>query len=408
MPWLRSVALLMLVTGLASAADWPQWLGPTRDGVSTEKFAAWKEAPKVLWRQAVGEGHSSPVVAGGKVYLHYRPAGKDEEEVAAFDAKTGEVVWKQSYARAPFKSIFGSGPRGTPAVDSGKLYTFGVTGVLTCWDAAAGKQLWQVDSLKEFKANNLFFGASCSPLVEDGKVLVNVGGKGASIVAFDKDKGKVLWQGLDDGASYSSPIAIGQGKERQVVFLTKEGLVGMSPADGAVFWRFPLIDKLSESSTTPVKVGDLLLGSSVTYGSAGLKLENKDGKPAASESWKNGALTCYFSTPVAVGDQVYMVNGSIFPPPSTTLRCVDPKTGKELWSKAKVGKYHAAFLRTTDNKLLMLDDFGNLILLDPNPKEYKELARAKVCGDTWITPALSGGRVYLRDNKELICVQLAE
>jgi outer membrane protein assembly factor BamB len=405
MPWLRSVAVLFLFAALGFA-DWPQWLGPTRDGATPDKVTAWKEAPKVLWRAPVGEGHSSPVVSGGKAFLHARVKGKDREEVIAWDAKEGKELWRTPYDRGAFTSIFGNGPRATPAVVDGKVYAFGVTGFLTCLDAAKGEKVWQVDTLKTFQAANLFFGASSSPLVEGDKVLVNVGGKGASIVAFGKEKGDVAWKALDDKASYSSPIAIGSGVERQVIFLTAAGLVSLNPADGKVFWQVPLVDKLSESSTTPVRSGDILLGSSVTYGSVGLKLETKDGKPSASQAWKNDALTCYFSTPVAVGkEHLYMVTGSIGQP-SATLRCVDAKTGKELWSRPKVGRYHAALVRTGDDKLLMLEDTGHLVLLEPNAKEYKELARAKVCGDTWAHPALTDGRLYLRDDREILCVQL--
>jgi outer membrane protein assembly factor BamB len=409
MPWLRTLLALSLCTALAAAGDWPQWLGPTRDGVTSEKVAPWKEAPKVLWRQPVGEGHSSPVVAGGRVFLHVKAKDKDAEEVRAFDARSGKPIWNTGYERAKFASPFGVGPRGTPAVVGGKVYALGVTGVLTCLDAASGQQVWQVDTQKEFKPPSLNFGVSGSPLVEGDKVLVNVGAKGASVVAFDKDKGSVLWKALDDPASYSSPIVYDQAGRRQVVFLTGAGVASLDPATGEVFWKFPLKDLLSESSTTPVRVGDLLVASSVTYGSAGLRLEGKDGKPAHSQAWKNTALNCYFSTPVPVGkEHTYFVTGGLLPPPQTTLRCVETATGKEVWSKPKVGKYHASLLRTGDDKLLLLDDGGNLMLLDPNPKEYRELARAKVCGPTWAHPALSDGRLYVRDDKELICLQLGE
>jgi outer membrane protein assembly factor BamB len=410
MPWLRSLLLLLLIgSGLAAAGDWPQWLGPTRNGVTPEKIAPWKEPPKLLWRMPVGEGHSSPVVVGSRVFLHTRVKDKDEEEITAFETKSGKELWRWSYPRAAFKSVFGLGPRATPAVSDGKLYAFGVTGVLTCLEAETGKMLWQVDTLKEFKAPNLFFGVSCSPLIEGEKVLVNVGGPGASVVAFGKDKGNVLWKALDDKASYSSPIAIGQGKERQIVFLTQQGLVGLSPTDGTAFWKFPLVDKLAESSTTPVLVGDTLIGSSVTYGAAALRLKTKDGKPGFTELWKNGALSCYFSTPVPVGkDHVYMVTGTILPPPAVTLRCVEVTTGKEVWNQPKVGKYHAALLRTGDDKLLLHDDGGQLILLEPNPKEYKELAKAKVCGATWAHPAIADGKLYVRDEKWLLCFQLGD
>jgi outer membrane protein assembly factor BamB len=408
MPWLRSLVALWLCATLVVAADWPQWLGPNRDGASVEKVAPWKEAPKVLWRQPVGEGHSSPVVAGGRVFLHFKVKEKDEEAVAAFDAQTGKELWHTTYAKAPATFLFGNGPRATPAVVGGRVYTFGITGVLSCFAADTGKQAWQVDTLQKFQAPNLFFGVSCSPLVEGNQVLVNVG-KGASIVAFDKDKGDVAWKMLDDPASYSSPIVFGQGRERQIVFLTQQGLVSLPPGGGSVFWKFPLVDRLNESSTTPVRVGDLLLASSVTYGSVGLRLETQDGKPAASQVWKNPALTCYFSTPVPVGpDHVYVVTGSPPPRAQANLSCVEARTGKELWRRPKVGRYHAALLRTGDDRLLMLDDTGNLLLVDPDAKEYRELARAKVCGDTWAHPALAAGRLYVRDERELICLRLEE
>jgi outer membrane protein assembly factor BamB len=407
MPLLRSFALLFICAGLASAGDWPQWLGPNRDGSTPEKITPWKEPLKPLWKQAAGEGHSSPVVAGGRVFLHTRVKDKDEEEITAFDAKTGKDLWHAKYPRAAFKSVFGLGPRATPVVSDGKLYAFGVTGVLTCLNAEDGKQLWQVDALKEFKAPNLFFGVSCSPLIEGDRVLVNVGGPGASVVAFSRDKGQVAWKTLDDKASYSSPIAIGEGKDRQIIFLTAQGLVGLSPTDGKQFWKFSLVDKLAESSTTPVLIGDTLIGSSVTYGSAALKLEKKDSKLGFTELWKNPALTCYFSTPVPVGkEHVYMVTGTILPPPSVTLRCIEVKSGKELWTQSNIGKYHAALLRTGDDKLLLHDDNGSLALLEPNPKEYKELARAKVCGSTWAHPAIADGKLYVRDEKWLLCFEL--
>jgi outer membrane protein assembly factor BamB len=413
MPWLRSLALLVLARAPAAAADWPQWLGPHRDNSSPETVAVWKAAPKVLWRQPVGEGNGSPAVAGGRVFVHSKIAGQNKEEVVAYDTGSGRELWRTAYERAKYSSSYGNGPRATPAVADGRVYTFGITGVLTCLEAATGKQLWQVDTLKEFGAQNLFFGMSCSPLVEGNSVLVNVGAKGASVVAFDRVKGTVAWKALDDKTSYSSPIVFGKGKERQVVFLTGEGVVSLNPADGSLYWRFPLKDTLLESSTTPVRAGDTLVASSITYGSAGLKLRANDGKPAYKQEWKDKALTCYFSTPVAVGkDHLYMVTGSnplsFTAKPTATLHCVEAATGKSLWKKEKIGKYHAALLRTGDGKLLLLDDGGELALLMPDPKGYRELVRSKVCGPTWAHPALSDGRLFVRDEKELLCLKLAQ
>jgi outer membrane protein assembly factor BamB len=412
----RSLALLtfLLCALPVAAGDWPQWLGPNRDGASTEKVAPWKDKLEVVWHQPVGEGNSGPVVADGRVFIHAKIKEKTEEEVVAYDAKSGKELWRTPYARAEFTSFYGNGPRGTPAVVGGKVYTFGITGVLTCFDAEKGRIAWQVDTLKEFKGKNLFFGLAGSPLVEGDKVLVNVGAKEASIVAFDRDNGKVAWKVRDDGASYSSPIAFGEGKNRQVVFLTAKGLVSLNPADGSTYWLFPLVDKLFESSTTPVLVGDRIVASSITYGSACLRLETKDGKPAFKEEWKNEDLTSYFSTPTPVGkEHVYMVTGTTpnplnRKPPVATLHCVEAKSGKVLWSRPKVGEYHASLLRTGDDKLLLLEEKGDLVLMDPDPKEYKELARANVCGKTWAHPALSNGHLYLRDDKEVICVRLGD
>lgn len=389
--------LLLTAALLAVAADWPQFLGPTRDSASPETVSPWKVPPKALWRQPIGDAHSSPVVAGGVVYAFFKPKGRDADALAAFDAKTGEKKWEASYDRDKFTPPYGVGPRGTPAVDGGKVYTLGITGVLACWDAATGDVAWKVDTLKEFAAKNLFFGVSTSPTVVGTNVVVMVGGKGVGVVAFDKATGKVAWKATDDPASYASPLPL----KDQLVFLTGSHLRALT-ADGKELWAVPFKDKLNESSTTPVKAGDLIVGSSVTAGSIAVRPGDKP-----ERVWKNETLTCYFSTPVAVGPHLYMVNGAAaLLSPSITLRCVEAATGKVLWSKEKVGKYHAALLRTGDDKLLMLDDEGNLMLLQPDPAGYKELSRAKVCGPTWAHPALSDGRVYVRDEKELICLQV--
>lgn len=398
----RTRALLALaLTPALLAADWPQFLGPTRDSSSPEKVAPWTAAPKVLWRQPVGDAHSSPVVADGVVYAFYQPRGKDADALAAFDAKTGEKKWEKSYDREKFTPPFGTGPRGTPAVDGGKVYTLGGTGILTCWDATTGDITWKVDTLKEFNAKNLFFGVSTSPTVVGNSVVVMVGGKGAGIVAFDKATGKPVWKATDDPASYASPLRLGEGADARLVFLTGSHLRAVT-ADGKELWAVPFKDKLNESSTTPVQAGGLIVGSSVTAGSVGVKPGDKP-----ETAWKNEKLTCYFSTPVEVGEHLYMVNGvASLINPSIVLRCVESATGKVLWTREKLGKYHAALLKTGDNRLLMLDDAGHLALLQPDPAGYKELCRAKICGPTWAHPALSDGRVYVRDEKELICVQL--
>ena len=400
---MRTLLAALLLASLASAADWPQFLGSNRDSASPEKVPVWKEKPKELWKQPVGEAHSSPVVANGMVYAFYKVKDQEADALAAFDAKTGEKKWEKSYERDKFSNVFGNGPRGTPTVSGDKVYSLGSTGVLACWDAKTGDLKWKLDTLKEFKAGNLVFGVSTSPTVVGQHVVVMVGGKGAGIVGVDKDTGKVAWKVTDDRASYASPIVVG-GTKPELVFLTGDNLRAVS-ADGKEVWKQPFVDKLLESSTTPVKAGNLYLAGSVTVGSIGVNVE--DGKP--KQVWKNDKLTCYFSTPIVVGDYLYMVNGAATRrSPTITLRCVEAKTGEIKWEKGNVGKYHAALVKTGDGHLLFLDDYGNLSLVKPDPKQYTELAKAKVCGDTWAHPALSDGKLYVRDDKNLICLQVGE
>lgn len=403
--------LLLLLAAPALAADWPQWLGPKRDGSSPEKLTPWKGELKAAWRVPVGDGHSSPVIANGKVYLHAKVKGKSAEELLCFDAKTGKPLWNKGYPRGFILNPFGTGPQATPTVAGGKVYTFGITGVLTCFDAETGSQVWQVDTAKEFSPPKLIFGSACSPLVDGDKVLINVGAKGASVVAFSANKGEPVWKSLDDGPSYSSGITLGEGGDRQYVFLTQLGLRGLANGDGKKLWEFPLKDKANESSTTPVVAGDMLLASSITYGMVGLKLEKSEGKIEATKVWQNPKLTCYFSTPIPVGKKhVYVVTGAMSFKPTSSLHCVETETGKILWTVEKVGKYHAAMLRTADDKLLLLSDLGDLILFDPDPAKYKELSRSKVAKveGIWAHPALVDGRVFFRDDKELICLEMGK
>jgi outer membrane protein assembly factor BamB len=398
---------LLFTSGALHAEDWPQWLGRNRDGSTAETISSWKGDLKEAWKKPVGEGNSSPVVAGGLVFLHTKVKGQDVEMVQAFDAKSGDLKWEKSYAKAKFKPLFGEGPRSTPCVAGDRLVTFGNTGVLSCWKVSDGELVWQVDALKEFKEPNLFFGVSCSPIVVDDQVLIMVGKGQTGVASFQLKDGAVAWKAGGDPASYSSPIIFGAGAARQIIFLTGANVLSLSPK-GEVLWKHPFVDKLSESSTTPIKVGERVIVSSVKTGAVALKLTEKDGKPAVVPDWKNPELTCYFSTPVPAGkDHVYMVTGVASLTGATiTLRCVETATGKETWSKPKMGKFHAAILKLGDGNLLLHDDSGNLVLLAPDVKEYKELARAKVCGETWAHPAIANGYLYVRDGKELYCYKL--
>jgi outer membrane protein assembly factor BamB len=377
--------------------------------------APWKEQLKILCRKPVGEGNSSPIAVGSRVFIHYKVNGKLQEEVACYDSSSGEQLWKKAYDRPALNTAYGNGPRSTPCVSGDLLYTFGITGLLTCFDVSSGKQVWQVDTAEKYKPGKLYFGASCSPLIDGNKLFMNIGGKGTSLIAFNKDDGSEMWRSLDDNPSYSSPILFGEGANRQLVFLTQAGLVSVHPDDGKLHWRSPLRDLLLESSTTPVRVGDTLIGSSITIGTVALEL--KKDAAGAEQRWKNPELTSYFSTPIALGKHLYLVTGTnplaaLNPlakkKPGATLHCVDLETGKSLWNRPNVGQYHASLMRTGDDKLLLLEEGGDLVLLKPDAKEYRELCRAHICGSTWAHPCVADGRLFIRDGEHLIAVQLTK
>jgi outer membrane protein assembly factor BamB len=413
MPWLRIAVVFLLFASVTRADDWPQWLGPRRDGGTSETIKPWKEAPKVVWRTAANKAFSCPAVADGRVFIHAPATGKEAEEVLALDSKTGAVIWRDVYDRTPYKGVIGTGPRATPTVVGKRVFTCGITGVLSCYEADTGKRLWQVDTYGTLGAGLPKFGVCCSPLVIGNVVLLSVGGKGCSLVAYDTDKGEMLWKGYDEPASTSSPVLMavpGQpGKLPDVVFMTTLRLLAVNPLDGSLSWEFPLVYQSTGASTTPLVIGDRIVTSTMTNGATSVQVFPKDGKRVASQLWQNKDMTGYFSTGTAVNkEHLYLVTNVLLPQPSCTLRCVDLKSSKELWSKAGVGYYHTGIIRTGDSHLLMLDDGGTLRLLEANPTAYREPCSAKICGGTFSVPSLANGRLYVRDDKELICLEFAQ
>jgi outer membrane protein assembly factor BamB len=405
--------VLLAGAAAAGAADWPQWLGPKRNGNSTEKVAPWKEddPPKVLWRHEVSQGYASPVVAGGRVFVHSWVKDRNEEEVVAYDAATGKELWKDTYPRPPFMSVLGNGPRATPTVAGKRLCTIGINGLLSCYDVDKGKRLWQVDLYKQFKADLPSFAVCCSPLVVGNRVIVSVGGKGRCVVALHADTGEVVWQSLDDPASTSSPILFAggdrpRGATPDVVFMTPLRVVGLDPLDGTLRWEYPMVFQPRGTSPTPMIVGDRVVASTQAHGAVALRVGQKDEKTAAEAAWQKREMKSYFSSGAAADDLLFLITNTTDTVPSAALSCLEAATGKVLWKQDNVGYFHASPLRTGDGKLLVLKDSGTLMLFEVDSKGAKELARAKVCGGTLVAPALSDGRLFVRDDKEVICLQL--
>ncbi|MBX9625900.1 MAG: PQQ-like beta-propeller repeat protein [Gemmataceae bacterium] len=405
MPRPLLVFLTLALTLPPCRADWPGFLGPTRDGQSAETGLNWawpKDGPPVAWSKEVGRGWAGPVVAGGRLVLFHRVG--DEEVVECLDPATGKGVWAFKYPTR-YRDDFGfdDGPRSTPLIAGDRVFTLGANGDLHAIDLATGAKLWGRNLLADYKADKGFFGVATSPTIAGGKLLVNVGGKGAGVVAFDPATGKEAWKATDDPAGYSSPAVAEVGGRVLAVFLTRNGLVALEPETGKVRYTHPWRPRIRESvnAATPlVWKGDIFL--TVSYGTGAVLLRPKGDE--LEEVWANDkSLSCQYNSPVRVGDFLYGCHGRV-DARAVELRCVEWATGAVKWS---VPRAEATTLIAVDGSLLGLTEAGELIRFDADPAGYKERARAVVLtGPVRAAPALADGRLFARDGGKLVCVKL--
>jgi outer membrane protein assembly factor BamB len=402
---LITAACLALLLPAARAADWPQFLGPTRNAVSAETGLArsWPEqGPPVVWEHEVGEGYSAPVVADGTLVIFHRVG--DEEVVEGLDAANGKPRWKFAYPTKYSDALGkGDGPRSTPVIAGGKVYTLGAEGMLHCLDLKDGTKRWEKSLAKDYEMRPSYFGVATSPLVEGDRLLVNVGAKGAGIVAFDKDGGKEVWKATDDEASYSSPAAATIDGVRHVFFFTRTGLVDLDPKDGKVRtskrWRARINE--SVNAAAPLVIGDQLF-LTASYGTGAVLL--RVGKDSVEELWKGDeSLSSHYNTPVHKDGYLYGIDGR--QERGGRLRCVELKTGQVKWEK---GRFGCASMILADGLLVALTEDGELVLIDPSPEGYREKARAAVlrAPPCRAEIALADGRLFGRDGKRLVCWNL--
>ncbi|MCP5115336.1 MAG: PQQ-binding-like beta-propeller repeat protein, partial [bacterium] len=370
------------MAAIASPADWPRLLGESRNGVSDEAIAAkWPgNTPEVVWRREVGDGFAGPVVAGGKLILFHRLG--DRETVECLDAASGRKVWMADYATS-FRDNFGldEDPRAAP--------TIGAQGVLHCLDFRTGKKRWSVDTHREFGVKKGFFGAAGAPLVEDGQVLLNVGGPGgAGLVALDAAGGKLVWKATDDQAGYSSPVTATVGGERRAIFFTRHGLVDLDPADGRVrhHMRWRSRSNASVNAAVPLVIGDLLF-LSTSYGKG-------DGAP--ERLWASDDVhSNHYAISVHKDGYLYGFHGrQEF---GQSLRSVELKTGKVAW---ETGEFRAGTVMLAGGRLLVLSESGELVKAPATPEGFRPDARAKILDPVLRTyPALSDGLLFARNEK---------
>jgi outer membrane protein assembly factor BamB len=403
---LRLFGLLAAGFTLALAADWPQFLGPDRNGVysGNDISPSWPASGlPVVWRKDVGEGFASPVVASGKLILFHRIG--ENEVVDCLDAKTGTKVWSYFY-RTTYRDDFGfdEGPRSAPVVAAGSIYTFGAQGVLSAIDFNTGKKRWAVETNALFKVKKGWFGAAGSPLVDDGRVLVHVGGPGAGIVAFDVQTGNVLWKATNDEASYSSPSVATIGGERHAFFLTRAGVVDLDPSNGQVRFSFPWRSRNSASvnAATPLVIGNQVFVSA-SYGAGAVLFEVSGSQ--YRKIWSNDqSMSNHYSTCVYFDGYLYGFHGR--QEEGQALRSVDLKTGKVMWDLDGFG---AGTVTLAGDQLLVLRENGELLMAPATPKEFKPIAHASILKAVVRSyPAIADGRLYARNEHSLVCVKLSK
>ena len=389
---LAAVVLLFVFAAQALAqgeANWPQWRGPNRDGISKETglLKQWPaQGPALVWKASgAGRGYSSFSIANGRLYT--MGLRGDREFVIAFDLTNGKEVWATPHAGA-FRNDRGDGPRGTPTIDGDRLYALGGNGDLSCLDARTGKIVWTKNVLREFGASNIGWGISESPLVLGNKVMVNAGGRNASIVALNKDNGAVIWKSQSDEAGYSSAIPLQVNGGTQVVFFTAQRALGLDVNDGKLLWEYGKPANNTANVATPIARGNRVFISS-DYGTGGGVVEIKaDG--TAQEIYFTKDMRNHHSSSVLVGDYLYGFSSSV-------LTAMKFDTGEIAWRDRSVGKGSLVY---ADGNLYCLSENGVVGLVEATPAGYHEKGRFRIQqGElpTWTHPVVAGGRLYLRD-----------
>jgi outer membrane protein assembly factor BamB len=383
----------------ATITDWPQWRGPSRDGlVSAALPADWPEALKKRWEFPVGAGHASPVVSGDRVVVFARDG--DQEIVRALDVATGKEIWRAAYAApyvvSPAAQTHGPGPKSTPAIAGGRVFTFGIAGILSAFDLASGKLLWRVPA----PGVPPQYGSITSPLVDGTSVIVHVGGEdNGALTSFDAATGKPRWRWTGDGPGNGSPIIATFGGVRQVIAQTQQLLVGLNASNGALLWQLPFTTDFDQNAFTPIVFRDLLINAGLDHPITAIRPKLDGGKWSAETAWSNLQTPMFMSSPVLIGGTIY----------GLTMRskgqfvAIDAASGKTLWSTQDREGENASMLGSR-SWLLASTTEGNLIVARANPQKYEVVRRYQVAQSAlWAHPAIPGGSIIVKDVDKVIC-----
>jgi outer membrane protein assembly factor BamB len=401
-----SVAPLTIIATLAIASpsaqsprEWPQWRGPAREG--TAAFSAPRAWPAALtrrWEVPVGLGHSSPVVAGDRVIIHTRQA--EREVTRALDLETGQERWRSDYAAPytlnPAARGHGPGPKSTPAVADGRVFTFGISGILSAHDLATGKVLWRTEAPPAPPE----FGTAMSPIVEGALVIVHLGANDqGALTAFDVASGKTRWRWTGDGPSYASPVMAEINGARQLITQSENAVIGLDVTKGQLLWRLPFRTNFDQNSITPVVHEDLVIFSGLDSGTTAVRLVRKGGVWAAEPAWKNDQVSMYMSSPVVVGGTLYGLShrnrGQFF--------AIDIASGRTLWTTPGREGENASIIATGELLLLSTTN-AELIVARADADRFAEIKRYSTAESAvWAHPAVFGNTILVKDVDKLIC-----
>jgi outer membrane protein assembly factor BamB len=378
---------------------WSQWRGPQRDGtVTTPVPAAWPEKLTKKWELTVGEGHSSPVVSGDRVVIHAREG--DKEITRAVALATGKEIWRNEFAAPytpnPSARSHGPGPKSTPAIARGRVFTFGITGVLSALDLATGKLLWRTPA----PPAPATYGTGMSPLVDGTVVIAHMGGKNnGALTAFDAATGKPRWQWTGDGPAYSSPVIATIGGVRHLITLTQKFVLGLNAADGSLLWQLPFTTAYDQTSVTPIVTGDVLIYSGLDNGTTAVRIAKKGTQWTTSPVWENKDISMFMSSPVIGGKTLYGLanrnKGQFF--------AMDLGSGKTLWTTQGRDGDNASIM-IAGGLLLLGTTNSEFIVARANPAKFEEVRRYTVADSAmWAHPAIAPRLLVVKDVNKLIC-----
>ena len=400
-------ACLLALASPAPAADWPQWRGPERDGRAPgfQAPAAWPDSLRREWRTEVGEGHAGPVVVGDRVYVHARL--DDLETLSCLSLSTGEVLWRETnpapYEMHPAARGHGKGPKSTPAGSGGRIFTLGITGILSCRDAASGELLWSWNSEGRFPAAAPVFGTATSPLVVGDLVFAHLGGTaGGALLALAADNGAERWRWEGDGPGYASPVVVDAGGQ-VLVTQSERFCLALDAATGQELWRLPFTTPYDQNIVTPVLLGPGVVAlSGLEQGTLAVRLERGEAGLQVRELWHNPQDWLYMASPVVSGGRLFGLTRKY----RGRLFCLDARTGARLW-EGPGERGDNAVLVDLGSALLVLTTEARLAVVSTSAPEFSLLAEYRVAeSPTWAHPALAGDRILVKDKTDLACWRL--